>query len=613
MAIKNNIIKEPRQRRYVARDFDSFRSQLVEYARQYYPDKIQDFSENGLGGMFVDLAAYVGDNLSFYLDHQFQELDPETAFEEKNIERHIKSAGVPIIGAAPANVSQTFYVQIPAKTLNGSTDLREDAIPVIKAGSTVSSDGGISFNLTEDIDFNLRNDDGSYVATQRIGKVNSNGIIQTYVLSAKGSCTSGVEATDRFTINGSFVPFRRLTLTNPNITEIISVSDTLGNQYYEVSSLTDDVVYQNIPNIRDDVGNVPQTIKLIPAPYRFIKDVDISSRRTTLIFGGGSAETLDDDIIPDPSEFAIKYTHRKTFSREPLNPARMLTTNTLGVAAIDCDIFITYRHGGGLSHNASAGEIRTVDKLVMFFPKNPSPAISSLVRSSVETVNEENARDGDDPLTIDELKTLIPSIRASQERLVTRPDLISRVYAIPSNFGRVYRAAARSNTVNPLSTLLYIVSRDKNGNLAQSSDSLKMNLVKYLNPYRMISDSIDIMDSQIINIELTFEVMIDPLLNKQTVLQQALNRLNSFFRVQNFHIDQPIIIEEVRNSITAVRGIISLNALNFTTLVGTVANRTYSDRTFDISSNTYKDVIFPPEGGIFEMKYPNVNIIGKAI
>lgn len=612
MATSSKNLKEPRNRRYLARDRDSLRAQLEAYSRQYYPDKIQDFSENGLGGLLIDFAASVGDTMSFYLDHQFQELDPETAFEERNIERHLKSAGVPITGASPAVVTCTFFIQVPAMQDGSSTVPRTDTIPIVQAGSTCSSDSGIIFTLLEDIDFRKQNDDGTYVASLQIGKTNTAGDILTYVMLADGDCVSGEEVTDSFSI-GSFVEFRNLTLTNPNVTQVISVSDSYGNDFYEVSALTDDVIYQNIPNTRDDLEEVPETIKLIPAPYRFISNTNINDRRTTLTFGGGNADSLEDDIIPDPSEFAIRFPYRTNFSRQALNPKKMLESKTLGVATADTEIRVVYRHGGGLSHNAPAEGIRSIETLRMFFPNNPTPVLAAQVRNSTEVSNAEKASGGEDPPSIKDLKDLIPSIRASQERIVNREDLLARTYTLPSNFGRVYRAAVRSNPNNPLATQLYIVARDPDGKLTQASDTLKVNLVKYLNPYRMISDAIDVLDGQIINIEVNFEVVIDPVLNKKIVLQQILRRLKTFFKTQNFHIDQPLVLGEIRNSISAIKGVISLTALNVNNLTGFVANREYSDRTFDVGTNTFKEIVFPPPGGIFEVKFSDFNITGRAI
>lgn len=613
MTLKNSVIKEPRQRRYLARDFDSFRSQLVSYARQYFPNSIQDFSESGVGGVLVDLAAYVGDSISFYADHQYQELSLDTAFEEKNIERHLRSAGVPITGASPAVVDETIYIQVPAVQSNGKTIPRTDALPIIKANSQFSSNSGITFNLLEDVDFTKQNSDGSLIATQKIGKTSIAGDILTFVLFAKGTCVSGEEVTETVSIGSDFIPFRKITLSNPNVTQIISVSDSYGNEYYEVSALTDDIVYKNVINYKEDNDVVDEAIKIIPAPYRYISEVSLTTRKSTLTFGGGSAESLEDDIIPDPSDFAIRFPYKRTFSRTAINPQKMLESKTLGVATVSTELKITYRFGGGLSHNAGPNEIQNIDTLITTFPGNPSQIIASQVRSSVEITNETKSVGGEDAMTTDDFKDLLPSIKASQERVVSRPDLLSRIYTMPSNFGRVYRAGVRSNPNNPLATQLFIISRDSDGKLTISSDTLKTNLVKYLNPYRMISDAIDILDAQVINLQIKFEILIDSTLNKSIVLQQVLVRMKEFCRIQNFYIDQPLILSEIRHSILAIRGVVSLNSLVIENLSGNIANVEYSDRTFDINSNTYKDILFPPPGGIFEVKHPEINIIGYAI
>ena len=59
--------------KYLNKDFQSFKNQLVEFAKTYYPNTYNDFSEGSPGMMFLEMAAYVGDVLSFYTDTQMQE------------------------------------------------------------------------------------------------------------------------------------------------------------------------------------------------------------------------------------------------------------------------------------------------------------------------------------------------------------------------------------------------------------------------------------------------------------------------------------------------------------------------------------------------------------
>jgi hypothetical protein len=612
MANKKDSLKEVRQRKYLAKDFSSLRSVLLEYARQYYPDKISDFSENSLGGLFLDMAAYVGDNMSFYLDHQFSELNIDTAVEQQNIENYLTTAGVPITGASPAIVPVTVYIQVPAVSVGNSTEPLESALPVVQPNSIFLADNGTEFILVESIDFNKKKSDGRYIAEVRIGQKNVQGLPATYILAATGLCISGKQTSETVSLGEEFVPFRRITLSNPNVTDILSVTDSLGNIYYKVNALSHDVVYKNVLNTTKDNDLVKDVIKPVPAPYRYITETNLSNRKTTLVFGGGSAETLEDDVIPDPSEFAISFPYTTTFSRLSVNPESLLQTKTLGVVTTNTTLDIIYRHGGGLNHNVGKDSITNIKSLNLFFPKDPPIQVATSVRSTIECTNLKRAAGGDNAPTIDELKAIAPMMNNSQERIVTNPDLIARIYTMPSNFGRVFRVSSRPNVNNPLSSQLFIVSKDENNKLITSPDMLKKNIKTYLNSYRMISDAIDILDARIINLKFIFDVLIDPSLNKSIVLQNILAKLQRTFDIKNFNIDQPIVIADVVNEIYTASGIISVNNVKFENIISDSQNRVYSNNQFDVLSNTRKGILFPPTGGIFEMKYPEYDIIGRA-
>jgi hypothetical protein len=606
-----------RQRRYLGRDFDSLRATLLDYARQYYPNQIQDFSDASVGGLFLDLAAYVGDNMSFYLDHLYGELNYDTATEIDSIERALINVNIPINGAAPATVRTTIYIEVPV--LNPDDVLPDvNLLPVIKEGSIFSSNSGVKFTLIEDVSFAISpTDDGNYIlnpdAQMSIGKVrSSDGAVLTYLLSLSGLCVSGQEIKEIFQLGG-FVPFRRFTLGSSNVTEIIKVYDDYGNTYYEVGSLTHDVVYKNVLNSSSDSALVKDGLRVIPAPYRFTKSNSLSTRETTITLGGGNANTLEDDIIPDPSEFAIAFPYSKTISRIPVNPEKLLTTNTLGIAASDTNLNVIYRSGGGLFHNVSPGTIRTINNINVVFPLNPSNSSSSKVKNSIEISNNERASGGEDPLTIDELVALIPGVKNSQERIVTKEDLLARVYTMPSNFGRVFRASIASNPNNPLATQLFIISRNTSQKLVTSPDTLKNNIKKYLNSYRMISDAIDILDARVVNLQLKFTVVVDPALNRSTVLVTILNKLQDQFNIKKMYIDQPIVISNVINTIFTVTGVIAVDNVQFINVSGYINNKEYSEVTHDIQNYTRRQMIFPPPGGIFEIRYPEIDIVAKVV
>ena len=607
---KKDLIKEIRQRRYLNKDFDGLRNDLLSYARTYFPNNIQDFSESSLGGLLMDLAAYVGDVQSYYLDHQYYETFPETSSEIDNIQRHLRKAGVPIVGAAPAVCSVTFFIRVPATT-NGLQPLNE-ALPIIKQGTVLRAGNGIEFTLTENIDFSETQEDGSLLATIQVGSKNQNNVPQNYILSLDGICISGKQTTESFSL-GSFTPYRRIDLGNPSVTDIISVTDTYGNVYYEVDYLTQDTVYRAVSNVAYDKKQVPENMIPTPAPYRFTKDVSLQTRNTTLIMGGGSAATINDDIIPDPSELALPLYGKTVVPRFTINPGNLLQTTTFGVCAENTTLNVTYRYGGGLSHNVDSGAINTVSTLYIEFPKNPASNVSSFVRNSLDVINSTPASGGDEPPTINALKSRIPAFQATQGRIVTREDLLARVYTIPSNFGRVYRASIQTNPNNPLAAQLFVICRDANNLLVVASDSLKKNLVSYLNQYRMISDAIDILDARVINLQISFQIVTDPSLSKELVMQTVLNKLKTYTTNLNLNIDQPFILNDIQNVIYNTPGVISVVSVEVKSLHGVIDSRQYSDENFDVTSFTKRGIIFGPPGSIFEVRYPNYDIIGIAV
>lgn len=618
MANNPNVpTQQVRVRNYLAKDFDSLKRVIFEYARAYYPDRMSDFSENSLGGLLLDMAAYVGDNMSFYLDHQFNELNPSRAIEASNLQQHLRNAGFKVTGVSPAIVDCLFSIECPAtKDSGGNMVPLASSLPVIKAGTTVASILGVTYTLADDVDFSETYPDGSYKFSQENGLVTPLGVTSV-VLSRTGLCVSGQEKSYSVDFE-DFVPFRRVTLPDQDVTEVISVVDDLGNTYYEVNDLADDVVYKNIKNYADDSAIVDSVLQLQPAPYRFTRETDINSALTTLVFGGGDALTMQDDIIPDPTEFAIPLPNYKTFSKAPLNPQNLLSTRTLGVAGSNTSVTIRYRSGGGLSHNSLPNTITRVTGLSIFFPLNPPVGIGQNVTNSVNVTNLNEAKGGEDQPSVAELRNLISSMRNSQERIVTKEDLMSRVYTLPTNFGRVFRAGVRSNPDNPLATRLYVVSRDSFGNLTTSTDTLKKNLIKHLNSYRLATDAIDILDSPIVNLKIEFMVIIDPSYQQNLVLQACIDALKSYFDNKNCQIDKPINMTEVSNVIYSVNGVTSMpqsSPVRFANMTGIVDSRQYSDYYYNVKLGTIvnKGLLFPPEGGVFEVRYPDYDIVGRSV
>jgi hypothetical protein len=613
LEVKKQIRKE-RNRTFLAKDFDAFRAEILGYARTYFPDKIQDFSESSMGGLLLDMASFVGDSLSYYLDHQFTELNPLTAVERKNILLHLRNAGIKPVGASPASVQVKFYVRVAAEQQSdGSYRPKLSALPTVRSGTSCKSATGVTFNLVEDLNFSETDDDGNFIASTTVFTSDDSGNPTQYVVAMMGLCVSGEETTDSFVINSQHVPFREITLANIDVSDIIAVSDAEGNEYYQVETLSQDTVFRAVMNTDSDGKLVPSNLEVIPAPRRFTANFDPTTRLVTMRFGSGNADTLDDDIVPDPSELALPLYGKKTFTRFSIDPNSLLQTQTLGISPKGTTLSIRYRYGGGLSHNVAAGAIRQLSTLNITFPNNPSASEATQVRSSIELRNLDPARGGDSAPTLEELRARIPSARQMQSRIVSRQDLLSRIYTMPNSFGRVFRAGVTDSPINPLAAQLYIISKDRFGNLSVAPDSLKKNLSKYLNEFRLISDSMDILDARVANYQVRFGIMTAPTANKNGTVQSVISRLRDTLRIENFQIDQPIVLDDIANVVINTPGVISLISLDILAKNGTDDDRSYSDFYFDYENATRNRIITAPQGTIFELKYPEYDIIGTAI
>ena len=328
-----NIKKEIQKHKEVSysnKDFKSLRNELRSHMLTHFSDNIIDFSDASMGGLLLDLGAYVGDVLTYYLDHQFNENSIETAVESGNVERLIRESGIKIPSASPSYTEVTLRITVPAALdATGVYVPVASSLPVIKTNSIFSTASGVNFYLLEDVNFGEKNKDNKLVASQTTGVI-SGGVVVNFFLERKAIVSSAQIKTETFAISDSLIPFRTITLQEDNVNEIISVLDTLGDAYYEVDNLTQDTVFRALDNHRYDSSDVSSRLELLHAPKRFTKTRSINTGKTTLRFGSGDESNFDEDVIPDPSEHAIKlFGDRKTFTSITIDPNSFLTTQTL--------------------------------------------------------------------------------------------------------------------------------------------------------------------------------------------------------------------------------------------------------------------------------------------
>ena len=589
--------------RYTSRDFDSIKANLVNYAKRYYPDSFKDFNDASFGALMLDTVAYVGDVLSFYLDYQTNENFLDSAIETRNIARVGRKLGFRETGAPSSTGVVAFYAIVPAATNGEGPDAKH--IPTIKKDSLIGSDDGNSFLLTEDIDFKAPNNE-VVVATVD----NTTGAPTNFAIKAYGRVISGEFKQETFTV-GEYQKFLRLNLGGANITEVISVEDSEGRVFHEVPFLSQDVVYAEIPNISTDEEErekAPFVLKARPVPRRFT--VDFVEGNTFIQFGYGSDSNLTEDVVADPAEVTLDTFGRSHVTDDSFDPSRLLKTDKFGIVPTNTTLTVTYRSNSTDNVNAAIGAINRVVEANVIFEGPDRSVLTSAddVINSIECFNEEPILGDVTKVSAEEMRTLAYDNFAAQNRAVTKQDYAALAYRMPAKFGAIKRInILRDDDAFKRNLNMYVLSEDVNGNFVKATDTIKNNLRSWLARYKMINDTIDIFDGEIINLKISYEVVSGFDVNKFDLLTRCNEALAEKFNIK-FNLGESFYISDVYVTLNAVPGVVD------TTNVIVEPSRLsgYSQFPFSLRENLSNDgrILAAPEKIAFEIKDPNVDITG---
>lgn len=600
--------------KYTSREFDSIKEDLIDYIKRYYPDTYRDFNESSFGSLMVDTVAYIGDILSFYLDYQANETFLDTAVEYNNIIKLGKQLGYKFTTAPSSHGIATFYVLIPALTSGLGPDKRY--MPVLKKGSTFKATTGADFILMEDVHFGNANNE------IRVARQNeSTGIPTAFAVKAFGQVISGRYYVETHQV-GEFTKFRKLHLNGLDISEIMSITDLEGNEFYEVDYLSQNILYKGITN-RDKTLSVGYTtgdqaaeiLKPFMVPRRFVVNRD--RRKTTIQFGASSDMSLPEDMIADPSNVIMKVHGKNYIESLSFDPTRLIESDKFGVGPSNTTLTVEYRLNNSRNVNCRVGQLNSVSKTNIEFDDftvlNPSTA--KAVIKSLEVDNEE-------PITGDvqlpdatELKHRIYDTFATQKRAVTQQDYESVVYQMPTKFGAVKRCKILRDSDSLKRNLnLYVVSEDRGGSLTKTNGIVKKNIKTWLTGNKMINDTIDIMDAKIINLSIDFVAVGSLDASKYDVLEQGKQKLIDYFK-RAPDIGEPFFITDVYKQLKKVEGIVDVTDVKITQKYGSAGGRTYSNIRFDLDQQTSADgrYIEMPLNVIYEIKFLANDISGVII
>ena len=619
MAVRRNI-------QYINKDFTELRASLINYARTYFPTTYNDFSPSSPGMMFMEMAAYVGDVMSFYLDNQIQETYLQYARQTNNLYELAYMFGYKPNTTQVATVELSFYQQVPAIS-SGSTYIPDyDYSLFIPANTTVASTGPnvISFIIEDPVDFSVSSSGDPTEVT--VYQVSSGGTVVDYFLLRKvRKAISSTINTTSFTFSAP-QQFTTVEISSPNIVGILDIVDSDGNTWYGVDYLAQDTIFDSIkntnvndPNLSQYQGDTPYLLQLKEVQRRFTTRF-LNNTTLQLQFGAGTSADTDEEILPNPDNVGLGLPFEVDKLTTAFSPSNFTFTKTYGIAPSNTTLTVRYLTGGGVSANVPANTITSLNSgNIQFLNNNLNANIANTVFNSLAINNLAAADGGGDGDTTEEIRQNASANFATQLRNVTQDDYLVRSLSLPAKYGVIAKAyieptKAQSVTSGAAASILdlYVLSFDVNSKLRTASVALKQNLSTYLSQYRMVNDSINIKDAFIINIGVNFDIIVLPNFNSNEVLTRCILTMQDFFAIKNWQINEPIILRDLYVILDRVEGVQTVKNITISNKVGIALG--YSEFAYDIAGATINNVVYPSlDPMIFEVKYLNTDIQGRVV
>ena len=635
--------KSVKEVRYLNKDFTSFKNNLIEFSKIYFPNAYNDFNESSPGMMFIEMASYVGDVLSYYVDNQFKESLLAFAEEKRTVYNMAQSLGYKPKLSSASTVDLDIFQTVPATSAGAgaSYTTKPDLSYAmnLKAGMEISSDTGVSFISTEDCNFKFSS---SYDPMTVTVYESSNNVPVTYLLKKGIRASSGIVTTEFFTFNAA-EKYKRIALANRNVLEIISCTDSDGNDWYEVSYLAQDTVFTDMENtIRNDdelytfSDQAPYLLKLLKTSRRFTTFIR-EDGRSELRFGAGTSDSPDEEIIPNPDNVGSSLPGSPTYLNTAFDPSNFLATKAYGQAPSNTQLTIRYRYGGGVENNVRSNSLRSIQTgNIQIDETGLDAALVSTTKDSIAVNNTLPAAGGRSAESIAEVKNNALAYFQAQQRVVTKEDYIGRVYALPPKYGNIAKcyvvqdtqldsqsgANSDSRIINPLALNLYLLGFSSRKKLEKVNKAVKENVQLYLTQFRMVTDAINIKDAYVINIGVKFNILTKAGYNKEEVVLLAIERVKSFFNIDKWQIGQPIVLADLAYQISLVDGVSTIvppeddNPNGHSVLITNkfAVGSGYSGNAYDIVTATKGGVIYPSlDPSCFELKFPNTDIEGRSV
>ena len=616
---------------YINKDFGQFRKNLIDFTKQYFPDSYNDFNESSPGMLFMEMASYVGDVLSYYADNNIKESLLEQATERSNIFDIAKELGYTPKNAIPAYTDVDVFQLVPS--IGSGDNVRPDynyALTIKPGFQIKQNDGPAVFRTLDSVDFAF----SSSINTTEVTIYETDDTTKQpiyYLLKKKARAVSGTVKTTTFTF-GSPIAYDKVVLPDRNIIDVISCEESDGDNWYMVPYLAQDTVFESVPNLAENDPDLsvfrsaaPSLLKLRKSSKRFITRLR-SDNLLEMQFGSGVSDNNDEEIVPNPTNVGNGLAGFRRVIDVDIDPSNFLFTRTYGQSPSNTTLTVKYTVGNGITDNVTSNVLTVVDFIEFEDDVNSTnnAGIVNFVKSSVAVNNPTPATGAKSQDTLQDIKNNALANFATQNRLVTREDYIIRTYSMPAKFGSVAKAyivpddqilqqdQVEKRVPNPLAMNMYVLGYNANKQLVALNQAIKENLKTYLDHYRILTDAVNIKDAFIINIGVNFEITVLPNYNSNEVLLKCVSSLKDYFNIDRWQVNQPIIKSAITNIIGNVQGVQTVVAATVRNIYN--SDNGYSGNVYDLAPSTRNGIIYPSlDPSIFEVKYPNQDIRGRVV
>lgn len=623
----------------VGRDFGDIRKNLIDFTKNYFPNTYNDFNESSPGMMFMEMASYVGDVLSYYTDVQLRESILEEAQEKSNIFTIAQSLGYKPKLYVPATTTLTVYQLVPAQGSGDNVRPNFDYALTLQEGMVVgsSTNSQVEFSTINKVRFGFSSSfDPTEVSVYQIDETTNEPVY--YLLKKYVKVVSGTEKTTDYTFT-SPKPYDKIKLSDADgLIDVISIVDDDGDEWTKVEYLAQDTVFEELPNTTDYsiamsgyANETPSLLKLKRVPKRYTTRIT-DDGQIDIQFGSGVSSNADEEILPNPDNVGSALYPASGDLDQGIDPSNFMYVKTYGVAPSNTTLTVTYRVGNGVDDNVPSSDLtKIIQRVIETDTSGLVQSVVNVVQNSIAVTNELAAGGGAYEEEVEVVRNNAIAYFRAQNRAVTKEDYLLRAYALPPQFGSVAKAYAapdfQINTLlddgpdpipNPLAINFYTLGYDNNKKLTTLNPATKQNLQNYLSYYRILTDAVNIKNAYIVNIGIEFEIIVLPNYNSNEVLLRCIDALKKYFNIDRMGINKPIVLTDIYVLLDKVDGVQSVIRPDRDGNGGLqIVNKfdgNYSSNKYNIKNATRDGIVYPPKDPTcFEVKYPDVDIKGRVV